>query len=173
MTDDISNELARIPVPDGYSITITGEQTDLQESMRDLLYSLALAILAVYLLLVSQFRSFIHPVTIMVAVPLVIIGVSLALLFTNKVVSMSVMLGLILLVGTVVNNSIMLIDFIIRARKDGKPRFEAIVESVRVRFRPIMMTAMSQLAGMLPLATGMALCSERFAPLATAVIGGF
>ncbi|GAB4258576.1 efflux RND transporter permease subunit [Thermincola ferriacetica] len=172
VTDDISNELARIPVPDGYSITITGEQTDLQESMRDLLYSLALAILAVYLLLVSQFRSFIHPVTIMVAVPLVIIGVSLALLFTNKVVSMSVMLGLILLVGTVVNNSIMLIDFIIRARKDGKPRFEAIVESVRVRFRPIMMTAMSQLAGMLPLATGMALGSERFAPLATAVIGG-
>jgi multidrug efflux pump subunit AcrB len=85
---------------------------------------------------------------------------------------MSVMLGLILLVGTVVNNSIMLIDFIIRARKDGKPRLEAITGSMSVRFRPIMMTALSQLAGMFPLATGIALGSERFAPLATAVIGG-
>ena len=103
---------------------------------------------------------------------MVMIGVSLSLLFTNKAVSMPVMLGLILLVGTVVNNSIMLIDFIIRARRDGKPRFEAIIDSVRIRFRPIMMTAMSQLAGTFPLATGMALGSERFAPLATAVIGG-
>lgn len=172
VTDDINKVISKIQVPDGYSITVTGEQADLQESMGDLRFSLVLAILAVYLLLVSQFRSFIHPITIMVAVPLVMVGVSLALLFTDKAVSMSVMLGLILLVGTVVNNSIMLIDFIIRARKDGKPRFEAIVESVRVRFRPIMMTAMSQLAGMLPLATGIALGSERFAPMATAVIGG-
>lgn len=172
VTADIGKELANIPVPDGYSITITGEQTDLQESMGDLLFSLALAVMAVYLLLVAQFRSFIHPITIMVAVPLVLIGVSLALLLTNKAVSMSVMLGLILLVGTVVNNSIMLIDFIIRARNDGKTRYEAIIDSVSVRFRPIMMTAMSQLAGMFPLATGMALGSERFAPLATAVIGG-
>lgn len=170
--DDISLELAKVRVPDGYSIAITGEQSDLKDSTGDLLFSLALAVVAVYLLLVSQFRSFIHPVTIMVAIPLVMIGVSLALLFTNKAVSMSVMLGLILLAGTVVNNSIMLIDFIIRARQAGKPRLEAIVESMEVRFRPIMMTAMSQLAGMLPLATGMALGSERFAPLATAVIGG-
>ncbi len=169
---DIEAELKNVSLPDGYSIAVTGEQADLKDSMGDLIFSLVLAVIAIYLLLLAQFRSFIHPLTIMAAIPLVLIGVSLALLFTGKSVSMSVMLGLILLIGTVVNNSIMLIDFIIRARESGKPRSEAIIDSVAVRFRPIMMTAMSQFAGMFPLASGMALGSERFAPLAIAVIGG-
>ncbi len=170
--DDIEEELKTVSLPDGYTIAVTGEQSDLKDSMGDLIFSLLLALIAIYLLLLAQFRSFIHPVTVMTAIPLVLIGVSLALLFTGQSVSMSVMLGLILLVGTVVNNSIMLIDFIIRARESGKSRSEAIIESVRIRFRPIMMTAMSQFAGMFPLASGMALGSERFAPLAIAVIGG-
>jgi len=168
----INEELQSIPIPDGYAISITGEQADLSDSIGDLIFSLLLAMMTVYLLLVAQFRSFIHPITIMAAIPLILIGVALALLFTNSTVSMSVMLGLILLVGTVVNNSILMIDFIIKARNSGQSRDQAIVDSVQIRFRPIMMTAMSQVAGMFPLATGLALGSERFAPLATTVIGG-
>lgn len=169
---DIQRVLKEVRVPAGYEIAITGEQQDLKESTGDLKFALLMAVLAVYLLLVSQFRSFIHPVTIMVAIPLVIIGVALALLWTGKSVSMSVLLGLILLVGTVVNNSILLIDFIIRAREKGMGREDAIVSSVRVRYRPIMMTALSQVFGMLPLAMERAVGSERFSPLATTVIGG-
>lgn len=170
--EDINAVLEDIKVPDGYAIDVTGEQSDLKDSMQDIIFSLALAIIGVYLLLLAQFRSFIHPITIMVAIPLVLIGVALALLLTNKAVSMSALLGLILLVGTVVNNSIILVDFINQARRSGQSRDEAILNTVRVRFRPIMMTTTSTLAGMLPLAMGLALGSERFAPLAITVVGG-
>ncbi|RLC44689.1 MAG: AcrB/AcrD/AcrF family protein, partial [Candidatus Coatesbacteria bacterium] len=129
-------------------------------------------ILAVYLVLVAQFRSFKHPFTIMTAVPLQFVGVAAGLLVAGKYLSMPAMLGIILLTGTVVNNSIILIDYILQRREEGMDLTSAIVESVSVRYRPIMMTALSDVAGMLPLAMEMAVGSERFSPLATAVIGG-
>lgn len=151
---------------------MTGEKADLQESAGDLKRALLLAVVTVYLLLVAQFRSFIHPVTIMMSIPLVLFGVALALLLSGKSVSLPAILGLILLVGTVVRNSIVLVDYIIRAREAGTARDDAIVEAVRVRFRPIMMTALACVVGMLPLALEWALGSERFSPLAITVIGG-
>lgn len=172
VTKDIQRELDGIEIPEGYSVQIVGENADLKESAGDLSKSLIMAVLGVYLLLVAQFRSFLHPVTIMLTIPMVFIGVALALMLTGKSVSLSAFLGIILLVGTVVRNGIVLIDYIIKARNSGLDRATAITESVRIRFRPIMMTALSNVAGMFPLAAEWALGSERFSPLATTVIGG-
>jgi len=169
---DIESRLQEIPLPDGYNIEIAGEKSDLAASRQDLLLALAIAVTGVYLVLMIQFRSFIHPVTIMLAIPLVLIGVALALLVAGKPVSMPVLLGLILLAGTVVNNSILLIDYIVKGRQCGLDYKEAIKGAVSARYRPIMMTALSDVAGMLPLALELSLGSERFSPLATAVIGG-
>lgn len=169
---DIQKDLDALEVPEGYHVQIVGENTDLKESAGDLGKALIMAVIGVYLLLVAQFRSFLHPVTIMLTIPMVFIGVALALMLTGKTLSMSAFLGVILLVGTVVRNGIVLIDYIIRARATGMARNIAITESVKIRFRPIMMTAFSNMAGMLPLASEWALGSERFSPLATTVIGG-
>ncbi|MBR9977593.1 MAG: efflux RND transporter permease subunit [Bacteroidetes bacterium] len=169
---DVRHAIEQLDVPRGYSIALEGEDKDMGESRNELLGALGIAFVAVYLLLVAQFRSFLHPVTVLMSVPLSLIGVSLALWLAGMPVSMPVMIGLILLVGIVVNNSIILIDFIRRRREEGIPRRDAIIDSVRTRFRPIMMTSLSTMVGMLPLALEWALGAERFSPLAVAVIGG-
>jgi HAE1 family hydrophobic/amphiphilic exporter-1 len=161
-----------IEVPHGYTIAVAGEQTDFQEARGRMLRALALGIMAVYLLLVSQFRSFVHPLTIMMAIPLQFTGVAIALLLAGKYLSMPALLGIILLTGTVVNNSIVLIDYILGARRNGEALDDAIRKAVSVRYRPIMMTAFSDIAGMLPLALELAVGAERFSPIATVVIGG-
>ncbi len=169
---DINKELAKLDLPRGYLVDITGEQRDFEEAKTRMIRALGLGVLAVYLVLVAQFRSFKHPLTIMVAVPLQFVGVAAGLLVAGKYLSMPAMLGIILLTGTVVNNSIVLIDYILQRRREGADLNDAIMESVSVRYRPIMMTALSDVAGMLPLAMEMAVGSERFSPLATVVIGG-
>jgi multidrug efflux pump subunit AcrB len=153
-------------------MAVVGENEDLQESAGQMIVSLLVALVAVYLLLVAQFRSFVNPLVVMLSVPLVLVGVSVALFLAGKVISMSVMLGLILLVGIAVNNAILLMDFILEHRWSGVVRRQAVVEAVRVRFRPIMMTSFSTIMGMLPLALEWALGAERFSPMAVAVIGG-
>lgn len=172
IVSDIEKLVNEQDLPTGYSIAVTGEQSELKTSLGDLGFSLLLAVILVYLLLVAQFKSFLHPLTIMVAIPLVLIGVAVLLILTKKFVSMPVILGLILLAGTVVNNSILLVDYILAQRLKGNNSNEAILSAVRMRFRPIMMTALSDIAGMLPLALELALGSERFSPLAISVIGG-
>ncbi len=172
VTADLEKALQQITIPKGYEIRLQGENSDVAEARGELAGALAIAMLAVYLLLVAQFRSFIHPLTVLMSVPLSLIGVGIALLIAGKPVSMPVMVGLILLVGIVVNNSIILLDFIRQRREEGQPRREAIIESVATRFRPIMMTSFSTIVGMIPLALEWALGAERFSPLAIAVIGG-
>ncbi len=169
---DVRAALVGIEIPAGYRIDLGGEQSDFQEARGRMMRALALGILAVYLVLVAQFRSFKHPLTIMLAVPLQFIGVAAALLLAGKYLSMPALLGIILLTGTVVNNSIVLIDYILARRNQGVDLYSAIMESVSVRYRPIMMTAFSDVAGMLPLALEMAVGAERFSPIATVVIGG-
>lgn len=169
---DAEAALAELVLPEGYRVSIEGENNDLIESRTSILRALGISILAVYLLLVAQFRSWLHPVTVMMAVPLSLAGVSLALQLSGKPVSMPVMVGLVLLVGTVVNNSILLVDLVRTRRAEGVERREALREGVSSRFRPIMMTSLSTVIGMTPLAMEWALGAERFSPLATAVIGG-
>ncbi len=172
ITADVDKTLSQLVTPQNYTVQLSGEKDDLAEARGSILAALGISVVAVYLLLVAQLRSFIHPITIMMSVPLSIAGVSAALGIANKPVSMPVMIGLILLVGIVVNNAIVLIDFIEQSRREGMSRHEALLQSVHVRFRPIMMTSVSTIVGMIPLASGWALGSERFAPLAIAVIGG-
>jgi len=169
---DVKRAVSGIAMPRGYQIRLTGEKSDLAEAKSELLGAFAIALLAVYLLLVAQLRSFLHPLTIMMSIPLSLIGVFVALWLAGKPVSMPVMVGLILLVGTVVNNSIILIEFIRQKRVAGTARREALLASVDTRFRPIMMTSLSTIVGMIPLAAEWALGAERFSPLAIAVIGG-
>jgi HAE1 family hydrophobic/amphiphilic exporter-1 len=168
----IQVRLDTLDLPANYEVEITGEQRDFQEARERMIRALLLGIIGVYLVLVAQFRSFRHPLTIMMAVPLQFIGVALALLFAGKAMSMPALLGIILLTGTVVNNSIVLIDYILQRRAEGVALEQAILDAVTVRYRPIMMTAFSDIAGMLPLALELAVGAERFSPIATVVIGG-
>jgi len=172
VVSDIEEKVDTITLPQGYSVEFTGEQEALTDSMGDMIFLLSLAVIFVYLLLVPQFKSFSHPLTIMMAIPLVVIGVAPALGLTGKYMSMPVLLGMILLAGTVVNNSILLVDSINSERNKGASLNDAVEEGIRSRFRPIMMTALSDVVGMMPLALQLALGSERFSPLAITVIGG-
>ena len=140
--------------------------------MSDMIFLLSLAIIFVYLVLVPQFKSFLHPITVMLTIPLAIIGVAPALGLTGKYMSMPVLLGFILLAGTVINDAILLLDVIRTKRDEGLEINDAVEVAVRSRYRPIMMTSISDITGMLPLAMQLALGSERFSPLAIAVSGG-
>ena len=125
-----------------------------------------------YFSLVPAFRSFVHPLTIMSAIPLALIGAMWSLLIAGKQQSMSAFMGIILLAGIVVKNSILLIDFIEMAKEQGASTLEALKNSVRVRTRPILMTAFATAVGMLPIALERAIGLERLSPLAIVAIGG-
>jgi multidrug efflux pump subunit AcrB len=172
VTGDVQAALDAMVLPEGYEVTLVGENADLADARGQIGGALAIALVAVYLLLVAQMRSFLHPFTILMSVPLSVSGVGIALWLAGKSVSMPVMIAFVLLVGIVVNNAIILVDFIRTARKSGIGRTDALIESVRTRFRPIMVTSISTIVGMIPLAAEWALGAERFSPLAIAIIGG-
>jgi multidrug efflux pump subunit AcrB len=153
-------------------VVLVGEQRDFSEARAEMLRTLMLSGLAVYLLLVVQFSSFRHPMTIMAAIPLQFIGVVAALLVAGKYVSMPALLGIILLVGIVVNNAIILLDLARQKIEAGIHPVRAVTVAVTTRLRPILMTALSTIAGMLPLALELAVGAERFSPIATVIIGG-
>jgi hydrophobe/amphiphile efflux-1 (HAE1) family protein len=169
---DVGKRLRDFEAPPGYAVALVGEQRDFEEARGHMLRALLLSALAVYLLLVIQFRSFKHPLTVMSTIPLQFVGVAAALLLAGKYVSQPALLGIILLIGIVVNNAIILIDFAQRRLAAGINLEQAVVEAVEARYRPIMMTALSTIAGMLPLALELAVGAERFSPIATVIIGG-
>jgi len=168
---DIQAVISEMEMPNGYEIAVTGENTDLQEARSQMLSAMLAALIGVYLLMVAQFRSFIHPFTVMLAIPLVVVGAVIGLIIAGKVISMSAMIGFVLLIGIAVNNSVILIDFILNQMK-GQSRKQVVIDSVSVRFRPIMMTTFSTVIGMLPLAFELALGAERFSPMSVVIIGG-
>ena len=169
---DVGARLAEFESPPDQGIVLVGEQGDFSEARGRMMRALTLSALAVYLLLVVQFSSFSHPLIIMVAIPLQFIGVATALLVAGKYVSMSALLGIILLVGIVVNNAIILLDLARSRVASGASPARAAAVAVTTRLRPILMTALSTIAGMLPLALEMAVGAERFSPIATVIIGG-
>lgn len=172
INQDIRTVIDDYSLPNGYSASVTGEQDDMSEAIGRLAAALVFAIAFVYLLLVSQFKSLLHPITIMVSLPLELVGVVAALLLTNTYLSMPAMMGLILLSGIAVNDAIHLIDFVIEGEKEGMSTKEAIMEGAKLRFRPILMTTFSTLAGMAPLALEIAVGTEQYSPLAKVVMGG-
>jgi HAE1 family hydrophobic/amphiphilic exporter-1 len=141
-------------------------------SFRSLQFALLLAVFLVYLVMASQFESFLHPFVILFTIPLALIGAVLALWMTGSTISVVVFIGLILLAGIVVNNAIVLIDLINQLRAKGMGKIEAIIEGGRSRLRPILMTMLTTTLGLLPLAIGLGEGAEVRAPMAITVIGG-
>lgn len=170
---DIQARLDKIPLPLGYSVEIAGDYKQQQESFREMLIGLILAIILIYMVMASQFESIKDPMVVMGSVPFAFIGVALILFLTGTTFNLQSYLGIIMLAGIVVNNSILLVDTTNKLRRnEGMPLREAIENAGRRRLRPILMTAISTVLGLTPLAIGMAEGGETQAPLARAVIGG-
>jgi len=170
---DIQKRLDQIPLPLGYSVEIAGDYKQQQESFRELLIGLILAIILIYMVMASQFESVKDPLVVMFSVPFAFIGVSLILFLTHTTFNIQSYLGIIMLAGIVVNNSILLVDTANKLRRrEGLALREAIETAGRRRLRPILMTAISTVLGLTPLALGLAEGGETQAPLARAVIGG-
>jgi CzcA family heavy metal efflux pump len=173
VNDSIRSRIAGLELPDGYAIVIGGEEEAIRENNRQLSIVVLLAIFLVFVVLAVQYESFVNPLVILTAIPLSMIGVGLALWFTGTPLSAPVLLGVILLSGIVVNNSILLVEYIEQFRRDrGVGMEEAVIEAGAVRLRPILMTSLTTMLGMLPLALGLGQGSELMRPLAIAVVGG-
>ena len=168
----IEKRIAGIKLPPGYSRKQGGETEDQKEVFGRILIALATAIMLMYFILVVQFGSFLEPIPIMASLPMSLIGVMLAMLVTGSTLNLMSMIGVIMLMGIVAKNAILLIDFAKHAENNGMTREEAIVEAGGVRLRPIVMTSVAIVAGMIPVAIGSGEGGDFRAPLGRAVIGG-
>jgi HAE1 family hydrophobic/amphiphilic exporter-1 len=169
---DVQQALQALPLPPGYEISYGGETEEMIEAFGSLLLALILAIILVYLVMVAQFESLLYPFIIMFSLPVTLIGVVFSLLITGWSFSVTAFIGLILLAGIVVKNAIVLVDYINVLRNRGMERDEAILEAGPIRLRPILMTALTAILAMIPLATGIGEGSEGQAPMAVVVVGG-
>ncbi len=172
ITDDIEAKFEQYNLPSGYTYEMGGERQDLQEAFSGLSTALILAVLLVYMILASQFESLLHPFTIMLSVPLAFAGGAIGLFITNRALSVPALIGVIMLAGIVVNNAIVLVDYINTRRENGEERWDAIVNAGPIRLRPILMTTLTTVLGLFPLALGLGEGTEAQAPMATVVIGG-
>jgi HAE1 family hydrophobic/amphiphilic exporter-1 len=172
VVNDIRPRLEALDLPSGYNTGFTGQFEDMMESFGYMTSALALAVVLIYAILASQFRSFLQPFAIMLSLPLSLVGVAGMLYLAKDTLNMMAMIGLILLMGLVTKNAILLVDFANVQRRDGVPRREALIAAARVRLRPILMTTLAMIFGMLPLAFEWGAGAEFRAPMARAVIGG-
>ena len=154
------------------AVSIAGQNQEMSRSFKSLQFALLLAVFLVYLVMASQFESFLHPFVILFTIPLALIGAVWALFITGSTISVVVFIGLILLAGIVVNNAIVLIDLINQLREGGMEKRAAILEGGKSRLRPILMTTLPTTLGLLPLAMGIGEGAEVRAPMAITVIGG-
>jgi HAE1 family hydrophobic/amphiphilic exporter-1 len=169
---DVEAELAGIALPPGTKVALAGQNSELAQSFGSLRFALLLAVVLVYLVMASQFESLLHPFVIMFTVPMALGGVVLALVLTGSSVNVMVLIGLVVLAGIVVNNGIVLVDYANQLRARGRPKLDALVEAGTVRLRPILMTALTTILGLLPMAIGLGEGAEMRAPLALTLIGG-
>lgn len=169
---DIKQAIDSIVLPDGVRFDVGGNAQEMQESMTSAMVALGIAVIFIYLVLASQFGSFLQPVAIMMSLPLSLIGVLVALLVTGSTLNIFSVIGFIMLMGLVTKNAILLVDFTNQAQKEGMGQFEAIMRAGQVRLRPIVMTTLAMVFGMLPMAIGMGEGGETQAPMGRAVIGG-
>lgn len=170
---DIEAVIAETPLPLGATATLGGQQEEMARSLESLLLAMGLAIFLVYLVMASQFESFLHPFVIIFSLPLGAIGVVGALYLTGNTINVVALIGAVMLAGIVVNNAIVLIDAVNRYRREeGMEKTEALVEAGKQRLRPILMTTATTVFGLLPMALGLGEGAELRAPLAITVIGG-
>ncbi|CAN5476436.1 efflux RND transporter permease subunit [soil metagenome] len=170
--EEIQQVLSETILPPGIFARIGGQNEEMTDSFRSLLFALALAVFLVYLVMASQFESLLHPFIILFTIPLALVGAILALYLTNTTISVVVFIGLILLAGIVVNNAIVLIDLINQMRHKGMEKMDAIREGGKSRLRPILMTTLTTILALLPLAIGFGDGAELRAPMGITVIGG-
>ncbi|MBL7157504.1 MAG: efflux RND transporter permease subunit [Candidatus Omnitrophica bacterium] len=169
---DITKAINKLDIPADFTVKLAGESEEMNESFNSLIFALVFSIILVYMIMAAQFESFFQPFIIMVTVPLSIIGVVLALFVTGTSVNVVAFLGVIMLGGIVVNNGIVLIDYVNLLRAQGKSVYDSVVEASKARLRPILMTAMTTILGLVPMALAIGEGSELRSPLAISVIGG-
>jgi len=173
VTSDVEAELKTLAMPADFRAQITGSAEDMQETSASFMLAILIAILLVYMVMASQFESLLDPFIILFTIPLALIGVAIMLFITGTTLNMTSMIGLVVLVGIVVNNGIVLIDYINRLIRDGKQHVtEAILQGSQTRLRPILMTALTTILSMIPLALELGAGAELWGPMARAIIGG-
>lgn len=172
VSQEINELVAGYTPPDGYRITVTGEKSVISDSLNDLIFMLILAFLLMYLIMVAQFQSLLTPIIIMLIVPLSFTGGFLSLLVSGRDISIIALVGFLLLSGIVVNNGIVLVDYVNRLRKTGKTMTDALIEGCCTRMRPILMTATTTILALLTLAFGLGMGAEVVQPMAIVVFGG-
>jgi HAE1 family hydrophobic/amphiphilic exporter-1 len=172
VSNDIRAVLDTVSFPPGYRYQFSGSTKNMAESFGYAVSALAMAVIFIYMILASQFKSFLQPLALMTSLPLTLIGVVLALLMFRSTLSMFSIIGIVMLMGLVTKNAILLVDFAIRMREQGMSRTDALLHAARVRLRPILMTTLAMIFGMVPLAFALSEGSEQRAPMGQAVIGG-
>ena len=172
VSSDIRAALDAVAFPPGYRYQFGGSAKNLAESFGYAISALVMAVLFIYMILASQFKSFLQPMALMTSLPLTLIGVVLSLLMFRSTLSMFSVIGVVMLMGLVTKNAILLVDFAIRMRAQGFERSDALLEAAKVRLRPILMTTLAMIFGMVPLAFALTEGSEQRAPMGQAVIGG-
>jgi len=172
VTAGIRRVLARTTLPAGVRATLRGMVNGMQESFASFALGLLLALVLLYLILVAQFRSFVDPLLILLAVPTGLAGVLVALVASNTTLNVQSLMGVLMMVGMVVSNSILIVEFTHRLEADGMPILDAVVNGCRIRLRPILMTSLATVIGLVPMALKLGTGSEAYAPLARAIIGG-
>jgi len=169
---DIRGKLASVSLPSGYAIEFGGEQEMMTETFTDLALALVLAVVLVYLVMMAQFESALFPFIVMFSVPVTLIGIVISLLATGRTFSVPAFIGAIMLVGIVVKNAIVLIDYVNKLRQRGYDRAQALLTAGPIRLRPILMTALTAILAMFPMTLAIGSGSEGQAPMATVVVGG-
>jgi HAE1 family hydrophobic/amphiphilic exporter-1 len=173
VSQTVMRKLRDVQLPAGYHVSAGGQAQSQSEEFGSIFVALGVAVMLMYLILVVQFGSFLDPLAILISLPLSLIGVVLALIITRDTLNLMSLIGVILLMGIVAKNAILLIDFAKWAHTDrGVDRREALIEAGRIRLRPILMTTLALIAGMIPVALGLGEGADFRAPLGRAVIGG-
>jgi HAE1 family hydrophobic/amphiphilic exporter-1 len=172
VSNEVQKAIDNLDIPEGYTVSMEGEDETINEAMGQMLLMLLLAVIFIYLIMVAQFQSLLSPFIIMFTIPLAFTGGFLALYFAGMEVSIISMLGFIMLAGLIVNNGIVLIDYINQARREGMSKKEAIIDAGKTRVRPILMTALTTILAMTTSAAGLGDGSEMMRPMAITIIGG-
>jgi len=172
VTRQINDIVRTIPHPEQMRVSLLGMVEGMNQSFKSFAVGFTLSFILLYLILVAQFRSFTDPVLIMLAIPMGVTGVLLILLLTNTTLNVMSLMGVLMLVGIANSNSILIVDFAHRLEEQGLSVIDAVITACRVRLRPILMTSLATIIGMIPMALKMGTGSEQYAPMARAIIGG-
>lgn len=172
VVNDVNSKVKDMVIPAGYKVSVVGAAEIQEESFANIFMSLILAIVFIYLLLASQFESFVDPLAIMLSLPLAVVGALLALFAWHSTLNIISLIGIVMLMGLVTKNAILLVDFIKQQRRKGVERFQAILIAGPIRLRPILMTTFAMIFGMIPVALGLGEGAGFKAPMGRAVIGG-